>query len=165
MQTRFLTAAVILALGLATGFATDAGALLGDAYSYSKNANGIPLSSFTKVAKRKLPPGSYAVTSTGTIRNDSTTQGAYVACSFEGGPGVTVNFVNYDGYAPIALGPGVGGPASWALTTTVEVADGDDGTLSVVCVNFGPAADANVKAWWPSIVAIKVGNINHKLAP
>lgn len=143
---------------------STAHAVLGDAYSVSKQADGIPLNSFTTVVKRKLPPGSYAVTSTGIIRNSNTLEVAYIECVIENGPDVSANFVDSEFVTPVALGPGVPGAGTWALTTTVEVT-GDGGTVGVSCVSFGPAPQSDLKAWWPSLVAVKVRKVSHKLIP
>jgi len=150
------------------GSVTQSDAANGDAYSTSQEIGGTTLNGFTTVARRKLPVGTYAVTTTGVIRNDTTTSSAYVSCDLSSGAGVTSYVTSSEMVVPIALSPGVPGGGTWAITTTVEVspsAPNGGGNLSVVCGNFGPAADGEVEAWFPNIVAIKVRKDFHKTEP
>jgi len=159
-----------MALAVAAVGALPSGALAGngDAYSYSQEIGATSLSGFTEVAKRRVPVGIYAFTATGVIRNDSATNAAYVSCDLSAPFGVTIYVNDSEMVVPPALSPGVPGGATYAITTTVEVPAGVPGgqaTIAVVCGNFGPAADADVEAWFPNIVAIKVPKDNHRTAP
>lgn len=163
-SNRFSKVASLAALGLLSLVPAAADAALGDAYSYSRDIGGEPFSGFTTVAKRKLPPGTYVLQSTGVIRNDSATQVAYVSCEFDT-PAVQL-YYNYSSFVvPVQLSPGVSGSATWSLLTTVVIPPGDGVRVAVVCGSFGPAPDSDLEAWFPNLVAIKVGQDIHTTAP
>jgi hypothetical protein len=167
-QAMRIGAALILVQAWVATTGGAAHAAPGEAFSMSAEVGAIPMSSFTNVAKRKLEPGIYAVTTTGVIRNSSTTNVAYVSCDLAGGPGVSGHSNLSEFVVPIALSPGVPGSATWSITTTVKVtqfAPAGGGLISVFCGSFGPATANEVTAWFPSIVAIQVSKDQHKTAP
>ena len=135
---------------------------VGKAFSFSSASLGIPLDNFTTVARRVLPAGVYAVTTTGVVRNSSGTDVAYVSCVLSSNDaGVSINQNDSEMLVPIALSAGVPGSGTWSIATTVTIPPGG-GRVSVVCGSFGPSVDANLEAYSPSIVAVSVASDDHK---
>ena len=161
MRTRISVGSVagIVALGLMLLVGHNASAAVGDAWSSSKGISGKTLSSFTTVGKLRLPKGSYSVTTTGTIRNNGASVG-YLECFFQSND-VSLNSNGSEFVVPASLSPGVPGGGTWAITTTVVVPAGG-GVVKVICGNFGPVLDSDVAAWFPNIVAIRLGTDHHK---
>jgi hypothetical protein len=151
--------ALVCALG---GPLPAAAQQVGEAFSFSSTSLGIALDGFTDVARRQLPKGIYAVTTTGVIRNSSTTSDAHVSCDLGSDDGNVEVRPNYSSVvAPPALSPGVPGAGTWSIVTTVRVGPGG-GRIEVTCGNFGGAPDTDVEVYAPSIVAVRVASDNQK---
>lgn len=154
-------AALLLAATLA--HATPAG--IGDVFSYGRDPGAAPISGFTVVAKRRLPVGVYAFTTTGLIRNRDMNQPAYVSCFASSLVPVIQNTSVSEFLVPRALQAGVPGAGTWSISGTVEIppdTPGGSAMVSVVCGNFGPASDDALASWFPNIIAIGVEDDRHK---
>lgn len=129
------------------------------AFSSSGGLPAVPLDGFTTVAKLKVPPGTYAISGNGVIRNSDTTSVAYVECSLSANSGTTGGFADLT--VPIALSPGVSGGANWSFSTTLDNATNAPTRVTVSCGNFGPAADAKLEGSFWNLVAIPLTGDRH----
>lgn len=160
-SSRILTILTIL-LSLTPGLVGDARAVLGDAYTAGvADSTDRAFASNTPLVKRKLPPGTYVVMSSGVIRSVSTTLETPMVCVLFGG-GNSSTLSNFS--VPTVTNANAGG-GTWSLLTTVTVPPPDGLTVSIQCQNLGQAPDSDLFYRSPNLVAIKVGNDIRKTLP